>query len=76
MGRAAQDTAALQWQHQPHLYSLQVPKIVRHIFAYCDEKNTPAAHSFYSLLALMANKWPGRVVATALDVAPRIRYWP
>ncbi|KAL2296183.1 hypothetical protein Nmel_013010, partial [Mimus melanotis] len=54
----------------PELWLMDVPKIVRHIFAYCDEKNT-TAHSFYSLLTLMANKWPGRVVATALDVAPR-----
>ncbi|KAL2296185.1 hypothetical protein Nmel_018479 [Mimus melanotis] len=50
---------------------LEVPKIVRHIFVYCDDKNTTTAHSFYSLLALMVNKWPGQVVATALDVVPR-----
>ncbi|KAF4798324.1 hypothetical protein TURU_065261 [Turdus rufiventris] len=48
---------------------VQVPKIVRHIFTYCDEKNT-TAHSFHSLLVLMANKWPGQVITVALEVAP------
>ncbi|KAL2300906.1 hypothetical protein Nmel_011458, partial [Mimus melanotis] len=54
----------------PELWLMDVPKVVSHIFAYCDEKNTTTAHSFYSLLVLMANKWPGHVVAVALEVAP------
>ncbi|XP_056366088.1 uncharacterized protein LOC130262716 isoform X2 [Oenanthe melanoleuca] len=54
----------------PELWLMDVPKIVRHLFEYCDEKNTTTAHSFYSLLALMVNKWPGQVIATALEVAP------
>ncbi|XP_023790779.1 uncharacterized protein LOC111934852 [Cyanistes caeruleus] len=54
----------------PELWLMDVPKVVRHIFAYCDEKNTITAHSFCTLLDLMANKWPGLVVATTLKVAP------
>ncbi|KAL2300909.1 hypothetical protein Nmel_011461, partial [Mimus melanotis] len=54
----------------PELWLMDVPKVVSHIFAYCDEENTTTAHSFYSLLVLMANKWPGHVVAVALEVAP------
>lgn len=63
-------------KHHPRLSSLQVPKVVRHIFEYCDEKITTAAHSFPTLLDLMASKWPRRVVATALKVAPIFRYRP
>ncbi|RMB88305.1 hypothetical protein DUI87_35317 [Hirundo rustica rustica] len=32
---------------------LEVPKVMRHIFVYCDEKNTTTAHSFPTLLVLM-----------------------
>ncbi|XP_017595573.1 PREDICTED: uncharacterized protein LOC108448123, partial [Corvus brachyrhynchos] len=54
----------------PQLWLMDVPKIVRHIFAYYDETNAATAHSFPTLLDLMANKWPRRVVTTALKVAP------
>ncbi|XP_031950581.1 uncharacterized protein LOC116437131 [Corvus moneduloides] len=54
----------------PELWLMDVPKVVRHIFEYCDEKITTAALSFPTLLDLMASKWPRRVVTTALKVAP------
>ncbi|XP_041877965.1 uncharacterized protein LOC121661569 isoform X2 [Corvus kubaryi] len=54
----------------PQLWLMDVPKIVRHIFEYCDETNAATAHSFPMLLVLMASKWPRRVVTTAVEVAP------
>ncbi|XP_031950580.1 uncharacterized protein LOC116437130 [Corvus moneduloides] len=54
----------------PELWLMDVPKVVRHIFEYCDETNAATAHSFPTLLDLMASKWPRRVVTTALKVAP------
>ncbi|XP_048145893.1 uncharacterized protein LOC125318968 isoform X2 [Corvus hawaiiensis] len=54
----------------PELWLMDVPKVVRHIFAYYDETNAATAHSFPTLLDLMASKWPRRVVTTALKVAP------
>ncbi|XP_053824422.1 uncharacterized protein LOC128802193 isoform X4 [Vidua chalybeata] len=54
----------------PEMWLMDVPKVVRHIFAYSDEGNATIAHSFHSLLVLMANKWPGQVIAAALEAAP------
>ncbi|XP_048145879.1 uncharacterized protein LOC125318955 [Corvus hawaiiensis] len=54
----------------PELWLMDVPKVVRHIFEYCDETNAATAHSFPMLLVLMASKWPRRVVTTAVEVAP------
>ncbi|XP_033367676.1 uncharacterized protein LOC107199418, partial [Parus major] len=54
----------------PELWLVDVPKVVRHIFTYCDEKNATTARCFHALLALMANLWPGLVVTTALEAAP------
>ncbi|XP_023773923.1 uncharacterized protein LOC111922613 isoform X3 [Cyanistes caeruleus] len=54
----------------PELWLVDVPKVVRHIFTYCDEKNATTARCFHALLALMADLWPGLVVTTALEAAP------
>ncbi|CAN8177316.1 unnamed protein product [Coccothraustes coccothraustes] len=54
----------------PEMWLADVPKIVRHIFRYCKEQNTAGTDSLHSLLVLMVNKWPGRVVTTALEATP------
>ncbi|XP_071654504.1 uncharacterized protein [Patagioenas fasciata] len=71
MGRTVEEVAALQWQCHPHLCLLQLPKIMRCIHKNLDSINTaPARQSMASLLLLMADRRPGKVLTTLLRIAP------
>lgn len=76
--KEAEDVAALQWQHQFHLCSLQVQKIVSCIYDSLKDIQKPAIrHYFDSLLMKVADKNPEAVVTTLLNIAPQgDRYWP
>lgn len=75
MGRAAEDMAPVAAPPSP--VSLQVPNIVSHIYHTGLVMDTQVQHSLHSLLLLMADKSPGQVVTTLLQIAPQgERYWP
>lgn len=78
MGRAAEEMAALQCQHHPHLCPLQVPKITSCIHKNLGCINTESARqSVESLLLLMTDRYPIQVVTSLLKLSPSAdRYWP
>lgn len=78
MGRAAEDTAALQWQCHTHLFPLQVPKIVS-----CILENLPyitpesGCKKVESLFLLMTSEYGSAVVISLCETALQgDRYWP
>jgi len=76
MGRAAEEVAALHWQHHPQLCLLQVPKIMRCIRGNREHINMESARqSVESLLLLLANRKPITVLTSLLKVSsPAQRY--
>ena len=78
MGRAAEEMAALQWQHHPHLCPLQVPKIMKcmHENLECINRES-ARQSVQSLLLLLTDQYTTQVVVSLLKFSPPgDRYWP
>lgn len=69
MGRAAEDMAALQLQCYPHLYPLQVPKIVS-----CILENLPyittesGCNKVESLFLLMTDEYGSEVVISLCEM--------
>lgn len=78
MEGAAEDIAALQWQHHSHLCPLQVQKILTCIYDSVQGiQKLAIQHCFDSLLMKMADEYPEEVVTTLLNIAPQgDRYWP
>ena len=78
MARAAEEMAALQWQHHPHLCPLQVPKIMTCIHKNLERINMKSAQqSMESLLPLLTDQDPMEVVLSLLKFSPPgNRYWP
>ena len=78
MGRAAEEAAALQWQHHPQLCLLQVPKIMRCIQDNLEHINMESARQdVESLLLLLTERYLTTVLKSLLQVSsPGDRYWP
>ena len=78
MGRAAEEMAALQWQHHPHLCPLQVPSIVGCIHESLEYTSTVSARvSLDALLILLACEYPRELVFSMLIRVPLCdRYQP
>ena len=71
LSEAAEEMAALQWQHHPHLCALQVPNIVRGIYEKMECIRTASArHSLDLLLLLMTDQCPREVVTSLLKLSP------
>ncbi|XP_071430641.1 uncharacterized protein [Pithys albifrons albifrons] len=63
----------------PEQWLTDVPAILRHILDGKEhrDKSGITQHSLDTLLLLMANLWPGKVIMTLLKIVPRrSRYWP
>lgn len=78
MGRAAEDMAALQWQDHPHLYPLQVPKVVNSILENLPCITTESGcRKVESLFLRLTNEYTSAVVIGLCEAALQgDRYWP
>ncbi|KAK4809451.1 hypothetical protein QYF61_014794 [Mycteria americana] len=71
VSEAAEEMAALQWQHHPHLCALQVPNIMRCIYENMECIGMASArHSLDLLLLLMTDQCPREVVTSLLKLSP------
>lgn len=71
VSEAAEERAALQWQHHPHPCAIQVPNIVRCIYENVEHIHTASArHSLDLLLLLMTEQCPMEVVTSLLKLSP------
>ena len=75
---AAEEMAARQWQHHPHLCPLQVPGIVRCIHESLAYTTTVSAwESLDALLIVLACEYPRELAFSMLIHVPlRDRYQP
>lgn len=75
---AAEEMAAVWWQHHPHSCALQVPIVVEGIYSNLEHIGTPSArHSLHALLLMMTKLWPGDVILHLVRLSPECdRYRP
>lgn len=76
MGRAAisaaaEEMAAVWWQHHPHSCALQVPIIMSCIYTNVQHISAASARDSLDLLLLsMAEQYPTEMIVSLVDISP------